>query len=115
MKTKNLASGLMAMLAATGVIASDESVYNPGSFFQSKTVIIPHDDKIHRGGEDSADSTDTVLAVADGVGGWATKGINPGLFSAELTRSVIGNSIEFPDMSAHELGFTACYAASTLF
>ena len=63
--------------------------YNPGGFFQSRTVIIPHDDKIHRGGEDAAASSDTVLTVADGVGGWALKGINPGLFSNELTSSII--------------------------
>ena len=52
-------------------------------------MIIPHDTKLHRGGEDAADSSDTVLAVADGVGGWARSGVNPGLFSMELTRLAI--------------------------
>lgn len=52
-----------------------------GAYFESKTVIIPHDDKIHRGGEDSAHVCDTLITVADGVGGWARHGVNPGLFS----------------------------------
>ena len=66
-------------------------------------MIIPHDTKLHRGGEDAADSSDTVLAVADGVGGWARSGINPGLFSMELTRLAIEQSQEFPDKSAYQL------------
>jgi len=36
----------------------------------SKTILIPHDEKINRGGEDSAHVCDTLIAVADGVGGW---------------------------------------------
>ena len=83
------------------MLATIAESYNPGSFFQSKTVIIPHDSKINRGGEDSADSSETVLAVADGVGGWASKGINPGLFSLELTKQVIKHAKENEEMSAH--------------
>lgn len=52
-------------------------------------MIIPHDDKLYRGGEDSADSSETILAISDGVGGWAKSGVNPGLLSAEFTRSVL--------------------------
>lgn len=47
------------------------SAYSPGAFFESKTVIIPHEEKINRGGEDSAHACDTLITVADGVGGWA--------------------------------------------
>ena len=88
--------------------------YNPGAFFQSKTVIIPHDDKLHRGGEDAADSNDTFLCVADGVGGWADQGVNPGIFSAELTRSMLMFHENFPDPEndAHRIVFKGCnYAA----
>lgn len=46
-------------------------VASPGAYFESKTIIIPHDDKINRGGEDSAHACDTLITVADGVGGWA--------------------------------------------
>lgn len=85
------------------------------AFFQSKTVIIPHDDKKHRGGEDSADSSDTVLAVADGVGGWASKGINPGLFSTKLTHSLIERSESDPALEPRELIKQACDIAASQF
>ena len=59
------------------------------AFFQSKTVIIPKDAKLKTGGEDSADTSDAVIAVADGVGGWEELGIDSGLFSRELTRTAL--------------------------
>jgi hypothetical protein len=40
-------------------------------YFEHKTVIIPHDEKKFRGGEDAASTSDRLLVVADGVGGWA--------------------------------------------
>ena len=64
-------------------------------------MIIPHDDKRYRGGEDAAGSTDTVLTVADGVGGWSLKGINPGLFSNELTNLIVEFSQSDPYMNPH--------------
>ena len=76
-------------VAATLALAQEAQSSAPleqNAYFQSKTVMIPKDDKIHRGGEDSADSSAQMLAVADGVGGWSLQGINPGLFSRELTR-----------------------------
>jgi len=54
-----------------------------------KTVIIPHDEKKFRGGEDSASTSDHLLVVADGVGGWANKGVNPGHFSRLLTKQIV--------------------------
>ena len=57
--------------------------------FISKTVIIPHDSKKFRGGEDSASNSDLLLVVADGVGGWAKSGINPGLYSRALTQNIV--------------------------
>jgi protein phosphatase PTC7 len=57
--------------------------------FVHKTVIIPHDQKKHRGGEDAAATTDRLLVVADGVGGWAKSGVNPGLYSRFLTKTVV--------------------------
>ena len=61
-------------------------------------MIIPHDDKVHRGGEDAAFANDTILVVADGVGGWALKGINPGLFSETLVQTVV----EFHERDGHK-------------
>ncbi|KAL3923342.1 MAG: hypothetical protein SGILL_001708, partial [Bacillariaceae sp.] len=57
--------------------------------FVHKTVIIPHDQKKHRGGEDAASTSDRILVVADGVGGWANKGVNPGLYSKLLTKTIV--------------------------
>ena len=61
----------------------------PDAFFQSKTVIIPKDATIEKGGEDSAETDDHVLVVADGVGGWGKHGIDAGLFAKELTKDVV--------------------------
>ena len=45
--------------------------YKPGAYFEYKTVIIPKNVNMYRGGEDAADGSDTMLIVADGVGGWS--------------------------------------------
>lgn len=51
---------------------------NTGSY------MIPHYKKRNTGGEDSFLVCDDLVMVADGVGGWAGKGVDPGLFSREL-------------------------------
>lgn len=61
----------------------------PKARFVHKTIIIPHDDKKFRAGEDAASTTDHMLVVADGVGGWANKGVNPGLYSRKLTETIV--------------------------
>ena len=48
---------------------------------------IPNPRKAHRGGEDSylvSSPTNSTIAVADGVGGWESKGVNPRAFADEL-------------------------------
>ena len=50
---------------------------------------IPHWEKAHRGGEDAWICTDSLIAVADGVGGWNRKGIDPGIFARELCSHVL--------------------------
>ncbi len=71
-------------------------------------MIIPHDDKKHRGGEDAADSCDTLLTVADGVGSWITRGVNPGLFSADLTRRIVEYHQKEPEWDPVRLMFEGC-------
>lgn len=56
--------------------------------FAHKTIIIPHDSKISRGGEDAASTIDDMLVVSDGVGGWAKVGVDPGLYSRELVEII---------------------------
>ena len=43
--------------------------------------MIPHPDKVAKGGEDAYFSNNKILSVADGVGGWANYGIDPGKYS----------------------------------
>ncbi len=55
--------------------------------------MIPHPEKAHKGGEDAYYVSSNILAVADGVGGWADQGIDPGLYSKKLC-DLIGNLSE---------------------
>ncbi|GFP89707.1 probable protein phosphatase 2c 26 [Phtheirospermum japonicum] len=51
------------------------------------TYLIPHPDKVEKGGEDAffvSSHGGGVIAVADGVSGWAEKDVDPALFSREL-------------------------------
>lgn len=41
-------------------------------------------DKRAKGGEDAACLSSTMLAVADGVGGWAESGVDPAIYSKRL-------------------------------
>lgn len=77
---------------------SDESLRNhlnaeltPGlnqspqlNHFVAAVTNIPHYKKRARGGEDGFLISEKVLATADGVGGWARRGVDPGLFAKEL-------------------------------
>ena len=56
--------------------------------FKGGVSIIPHDDKVAKGGEDALTASKTLIAVADGVGGWARRGVDPGLFSKQLTKDI---------------------------
>jgi serine/threonine protein phosphatase PrpC len=49
---------------------------------------IPHPDKVDKGGEDAYSGSENLLVVADGVGGWASHGVDPGLYSKELVVNV---------------------------
>ncbi len=48
----------------------------------------PHFQKVAKGGEDAASVSPNVLAVADGVGGWAESGIDPAIFSKRLCKNI---------------------------
>ena len=63
-------------------------VLSQAAFFRHKTVIIPHDDKKHRMGEDAALASNNLLVVADGVGGWVRSGIDPGFYSRHLVEGI---------------------------
>jgi len=53
----------------------------PTMRFVGGVACLPHDDKVHKGGEDAWTASERLIAVADGVGGWAKHGVDPGIFS----------------------------------
>ena len=83
--------GFLALLAGLA-----NATFQPKAYFLSKTIIIPHDDKKYRGGEDAAASDDNMLIVADGVGGWERHGIDPGVYSKSLVKHVLQRKKERP-------------------
>jgi len=56
---------------ALAVYAAADAAPGNGAYFHHKTVNIPHDEKIDRAGEDAAEASESLLVLADGVGGWA--------------------------------------------
>jgi protein phosphatase PTC7 len=52
------------------------------------TALRPHPEKVDRGGEDAAcvRAAANVIAVADGVGGWADEGVDPALVRCVIWR-----------------------------
>mmetsp|Transcript_16017 Transcript_16017/g.13997 ORF Transcript_16017/g.13997 Transcript_16017/m.13997 type:complete len:186 (+) Transcript_16017:14-571(+) len=52
--------------------------------FKSASTLIPHPEKAYKGGEDALHVKDRLISIADGVGGWASHGVDPGLYSKQL-------------------------------
>lgn len=57
-------------------------------WFHGGVLVRPHDEKVYKGGEDAFAASKTLLVVADGVGGWADHGVDPGLFSKQLCKDI---------------------------
>lgn len=68
-----------------------------------------------RGGEDSSDGSDTFLIVADGVGGWAMQGIDPGFFSRKLTTDAVQSQLDEPYKSPLYAMDKGCNSAGAAF
>jgi len=58
---------------------------------KSSVFMIPHFKKAHKGGEDAyqIDDDNLLLVIADGVGGWNSKGIDPSEFSKLLVKNTL--------------------------
>ena len=54
--------------------------------FEFGTFILPHPDKADRGGEDGFFINDelSALGIADGVGSWYSRGVDPGIYARKL-------------------------------
>lgn len=59
-------AGLTTFLSQSYCVSKQKSYY-----FQYGTHMIPHPQKVHKGGEDALYAEKYLVAVADGVGGWA--------------------------------------------
>jgi protein phosphatase PTC7 len=62
--------------------------------FEAAVSQIPHYKKRDRGGEDAFIISEELCAVADGVGGWNRKGVDPGIFARELCTHVWAQYLE---------------------
>lgn len=86
-----------------------ETTINEGKYeFKLAWGLVPHPDKAWKGGEDAIYVSSNLLAVADGVGGWSSLGVDAGVYSRQLIniiRELHQNSkddyyIEHPDKIA---------------
>jgi protein phosphatase PTC7 len=81
LKWKLVATGYRTFSVET-ISKSRVNTFNAGVWFQ------PHFQKVKKGGEDAASLSSNVIAVADGVGGWAESGIDPAVFSKKLCKNI---------------------------
>ena len=56
--------------------------------FNAGVSVLPHPEKVAKGGEDAYSLNPRLLAVADGVGGWIESGVDPANFSRELCANI---------------------------
>jgi len=83
-------------LISSHLKASNNFSAKKANFFNFAKHLIPHPEKRHKGGEDACFVNDKLLSVADGVGGWAEHGVDPGLYSKALCKH-IGQIFESDD------------------
>lgn len=51
--------------------------------------MLPHSEKIIKGGEDAVGLAEQLLVVSDGVGGWTMSGVDPALYSRQLVTNCV--------------------------
>ena len=87
---------LAAALLLDSSFASEDIVHqepeggSSNRYFKFGANLIPHPSKREKGGEDAFVAAHDLMIVADGVGGWARSGIDPGLFSKQLVSDFLG-------------------------
>jgi len=87
-----LATSLLLASVTITVIPPSSKNYE----FNFGTENIPHPAKIEKGGEDAYYGNKYVLCVADGVGSWASEGVDAGKYSRKLTSNVAAFFAEEP-------------------
>ena len=58
------------------------------AYLSSGVTILPHYSKVEKGGEDGAELRESLIVIADGVGGWSLSGVDPGIYARSLCRNV---------------------------
>lgn len=85
-------SSFRRILALAPILAFSKPVFFSTSidhnYFDFGQFVIPHPEKVEKGGEDAYFSNKQVLAVADGVGGWAEHGVDPAIYSRKLCANI---------------------------
>ena len=71
-------------LGVVPVVCRQQTTYVPRLLLATGAAMIPHPAKQEKGGEDAYFIAEHCLGVADGVGGWAEIGVDPGLYSSQL-------------------------------
>uniref|UniRef100_A0A803KS74 Protein phosphatase n=1 Tax=Chenopodium quinoa TaxID=63459 RepID=A0A803KS74_CHEQI len=93
--TKLSLSNRITLLPLSNVAAVSSQLTHPIKSEMSLCVgthLIPHPNKIERGGEDAffiSNHGGGAIAVADGVSGWAERDVDPALFSRELMANAL--------------------------
>ena len=77
---------------------SSEASQRNFNIFNLGIYLNPNFEKRKKGGEVAASLADNMLAVADGVGGWITSGVDPAIFARKLCRNIDGL---YADKSEH--------------
>lgn len=74
------------LLLVSPIVCSDASSSEVSNkrYFKFGANLMPHPEKIDKGGEDALVAAHNLMVVADGVGGWADHGIDPGMYSKQL-------------------------------
>ena len=90
----------IALTCATAMAQTESDGGVSSRYFRYGAKNIPHITKVDKGGEDAWVASHNLLVVADGVGGWANRGIDSGLFSKQLVANIKTN---FDKNEAQEL------------
>ena len=86
-----LLSGVSGYVDKRKITRAEPEGGSSSSYFRYAVRNTPHDDKKDKGGEDAWVASNNLLVVADGVGGWANRGIDSGLFSKQLAADLKTN------------------------
>ena len=80
--------GLLRSQVRGGKSLSTAVLYQGEYKFEAGSHVIPHADKVYKGGEDANYHDDSLLVVADGVGGWSAQGVDPAKYSNALVNNM---------------------------